>query len=58
MRIKGLALEPEAVTQGSLLGWGYCEFTATGKHGALESAQVSSLLIREARELLSSWSSG
>lgn len=57
MWIKGLALGPEAVTQGSLLGQGYCEFMATG-NGALESAQVNSLLIREARELLSSWSSG
>lgn len=52
MWIKGFALGPETVTQGSLLGQGYCEFMATGKHGALESAQG------EARELLSSWSSG
>ena len=46
MWIKGLALGPEAVTQGSLLGQGYCEFMATG-NGALESAQVNSLLDRK-----------
>ena len=48
---KGLALGPEVVPQGSLLVGEYYEFMVTAERGALESAQVYSLLIREARKL-------